>query len=75
MRHGSRWGAVAPYRSRSARRLFVIYDRKATRINGNPEGLISNVIGCRAGNRDLSATTPNGGTVIRWSRVAPPHPP
>jgi hypothetical protein len=47
---GSRWGAVILYRSRSARLLFVVNDREATRINGKQEWLINNVIACRAGN-------------------------
>ena len=32
--HSSRCGAVTPYRSPSARLLFVVYDREAPRING-----------------------------------------
>ena len=53
-----------------ARLLFVVYGREATRINGNPEvaneqrnRLVDTQI------RDLSATTANGGALIRWSRV------
>ena len=56
--HGSRCGAVTPYRSRSACLLFVVYDREATRINGNQEWLISNVIACRADNYGIASQAP-----------------
>ena len=46
--HSSRCGAGTPYRSPSARLLFVVYDREAPRINGYQMWLISSVIACCA---------------------------